>query len=119
MQPTPTNKLIDFLEHEVLSNSEISIAVDAHLNYLVVNDAAAKSLGRQSWELIGSNIVELYPSIIASKNHRNLLKASNGELIENDLVKNRLGELFVTTYQPIIIDHQVKAIIIVAKPYNG
>ena len=84
----------------IISSKDISVLLDAKLNYLLVNKAACDLLNKSASELIGRSIIDLYPSMIASANHRNLLKALNGEMIRDyELISN--DKKFMASYIPV------------------
>jgi len=112
---TPAN-IYEFITDEVNSRSGIAVALDPHLNYLAVNQEACAHLRKHSNELLGNSILDLFPSIIASKNHRNLLRAASGETILNDTIETVNGVNFFATYDPLIIDRQVRAVFVTARP---
>jgi PAS domain S-box-containing protein len=97
---------------EVMSCPDISVAVDDKIKYIAVNEAACRHLSIKPDDLLGKSALDLYPEIIASKNHRNILKALSGHSIEGELIESRAGALLLTSYRPVIMDEQVKAIIL-------
>src|SRR5688572_25081719 len=107
MFKTSEKKLHNFLAEEVMREYDICIALDSHLNFIAANGSACSHFQKSEYELIGRCILDLYPAIIASKNHRNFLRALAGQIIENDLVSSVTGERFITKYEPLLIDEQV------------
>jgi PAS domain S-box-containing protein len=53
----------DYLERLVESSSDIIVAVDRNGNVFFYNDGAEKILGYTAAEILGQNVVRLYPSI--------------------------------------------------------
>jgi len=97
---------------EVMASPDFSVAVDEKIQYIAVNDVTCEYLNIKPEDLLGKNALDIYPEIIASKNHRNILKAISGESIEGELIESRTGGLFITSYRPVFMDEQVKAIIL-------
>ena len=62
--------------------------------------------------LVGKSAVQVYPEIIASKNHRNMLRAHSGVKIPEDFVETRMGDIVKVSYTPVVIDKEVKAVIL-------
>jgi len=91
---------------------DISVAVDAKIQYIAVNDAACAHLNIKPGDLIGKSALDIYPEIIASENHRNILKALSGESIDGELIESRAGALLLTSYRPVFLEESVKAIIL-------
>src|ERR1700755_1850709 len=67
------------------SIEDIVVVFDTDLNYLLANAAACKLLHKQKCEVEGKNMLELFPTLTASKSHRDLLKAVSGEPVTNAL----------------------------------
>jgi PAS domain-containing protein len=111
--PSPTSSIIktvhlDFnLVNEVMAAQDVSVIFDTKLNYLLVNKAACECLNKKASELIGRSIIDLYPSIIASANHRNLLKAANGETILDFEIKSDDGKAVYVSYIPVLEKEKV------------
>src|SRR5947207_2630343 len=115
MKSASIEDVYEFVTNEINSKENIAIALDPDLKYLSLNQNACKFLMKEEYELIGQCVIDLFPSIIASRNHRNLLKAAAGETIKNDIVEGTSGARFIVTYEPLFIDHQVRVIFILAK----
>jgi PAS domain-containing protein len=103
----------DFIRaHE--RSAEIVAAFDTHLYYVFVNEAACKQLNSEPQSLLGKNIIELYPQMIASRNHRNLLRALDGKTIR-DLIDGPAGQCFESIYTPVLKNGKVSYVIVKAK----
>lgn len=88
---------------------DILAIFDRHLRYVYLNEEGYRHLGREVQELIGNSIIDTYPDIIASANHRNLLRCLQGETIEAHLT-GRKGHHFHTMYKPVILQERVEGI---------
>jgi hypothetical protein len=88
------------IQNQILSSTDIAVLFDADLKYVLANNVACRHLKRSAAELIGQCILDLYPEIIASPNHRYMLRALNGECISNVLIAGHNGDQFETTYMP-------------------
>ena len=114
MVPTQTDLFQDLVIKPVLESDQICVAVDEHLNYIALNKVACSYLNIQPEDLIGKCAIQVFPEIIASRNHRNILRALSGKIIEADLVESRKGDILKTSYLPVFIEGQVKAVILQA-----
>ena len=93
------------------------VTFDAHLNFREVNEVTCEYLANDADDLIGKSILDLYPGMTASKNHRNLLKALSGETIK-DIILSHVSDLKLeTTYVPVITGNRVTGISVTAKPH--
>ncbi len=99
----------------VKSASDITVLFDKRLNYVALNAAALRHLKMAEEELIGRCILDLFPHLIASPNHKNLLRALEGESIMNFELKSMNGVLFKTSYIPILPDGLIKGILVNAQ----
>jgi PAS domain-containing protein len=99
----------------VLSAPDIAILFDNQLNYVALNDNACRHFDRKKEELLGRCVLDIYPDIIASANHRNMLRALDGEAILNCRVTGRTGILFNISYIPVFPEGSVKGILLNAQ----
>jgi PAS domain S-box-containing protein len=110
------NKELNELLEGALGLCDDNIVVfDRNLNYIMVNETACKTLDRPSSDIIGKCIIDLYPEIIASKNHRNLLSALSGHTIQDDIPSLSGTKLYSTLYKPVTIDGKVMGILVKSK----
>ncbi len=116
MYKTSENRLHHFLTEEVTRQHDLCIALDAHLNFIAANDTACSHFNKSEYELVGRCILDLFPALIASKNHRNFLRALAGQIIENDHVVSMSGDRFNANYEPLVLNDEVKAVLVTAKP---
>lgn len=98
-----------------MQSKDITAVFDRELNYLLINEAGCRQLQQPPEKLVGNCILDLYPQIIASENHRNLLRAVAGESVKNILIQDGRGGYFKTWYRPILRDKQVVAVIATAR----
>ena len=74
----------DIISKTLADNQDDVVAVfDADLNYVFVNDHACELLKIEKHAVENKNLLELFPSLIASKSHRHLLQALSGDLVLN------------------------------------
>lgn len=99
----------------IRKTDDIAVLFDEQLNYVALNDAAFIHMQRTSEELIGRCILDLFPDVIASSNHRNLLRALSGETIINSRLKGRLGDEFIATYMPVFFENSIIGIAVNAQ----
>lgn len=103
------------LINAVLSEKDIAVLFDDHLNYVAVNETICRHLNMKRDELVGRCVLDLFPDIIASTNHRNMLRALDGEAILNYKLIGRNGVPFTITYIPVHPDGYVKGIVLFAR----
>lgn len=94
-------------------SSKIAVVLDQDLVYLAANSKACERLGCKEDDLIGRNILDIYPQMIASENHRNLLSALDGKTIT--AIIHTAGVLFEVLYCPFLFNEKVEGIFVVAK----
>ena len=111
---TETDHFLELVINTVNASNEICVAVDEHLNYIALNKLACSYLMIQPEDLLGKCAIQVFPEIIASRNHRNILRALSGKFIESDLVESRKGDILKTSYTPVFIENEVKAVILQA-----
>lgn len=103
------------LELAVSSSEDMIEVFDCDLNYVTANEKACVRLGKTLSEISGKNVLDLFPHIIASQNHRHLLTALNGSQV-NDDVREPLGaDWYTTLYKPMVYEGKVIGVIVRAK----
>src|SRR5688572_27148446 len=85
---------------ESIEKTTIVAAFDQELRYMFLNPAACKHMNAEPESLLGKSIIDVYPDIIASRNHRNLLRALEGEVI-HDIIEGRFGHRMESHYEPV------------------
>jgi hypothetical protein len=95
-----TLKLNKEIVHSVMLDKDMAMLLDNELNYSLVNHAACEQLKRTSESLVGKCILDVYPQMTASVNHRNLLRALEGNTI-TEVVEGLHGEYFRSAYRPV------------------
>jgi hypothetical protein len=100
---------------EVKGNENICVALDEQLEYIAISDTACRYLCVKAENLLGKNMLEVYPEITASRNHRNILKAFSGVTIKNEPIESRMGDLLLTSYNPVLSAGCVIAVIVCGK----
>jgi PAS domain-containing protein len=101
----------------VHASHDICVAIDEQLNYIAFNDKACKYLRIKATDMIGRSALQVYPDIVASRNHRNILRAISGITIPLDLVESRMGDILKASYTPVFVEKEVKAVILNAVVY--
>ena len=111
--------LSDALTDFVRASQDMVVVLDSELNYLAVNETACRLLRKSESELIGNNLLEVFPQLIASTSHRMILQTiSSGEILERVLTQGtftRQGAQYSTDYYPLQKDGQTRAVLAVTK----
>lgn len=97
-------------------DTTMRVTFDVHLNFLEVNEATCEHLKKEPADLVGKSILDLYPGMIASRNHRNLLKALSGATIKDTVVSNVYDIELEATYTPVLSGNRVTGVSVTAKP---
>lgn len=103
------------LVNTILTEKEIAVLFDDHLNYVAASPSAFAHLKMSEEEIIGRCLLDVFPDVIASAGHRNLLRALEGESIMNYKIIGRHGIPFNATYIPVYPDGYVKGIVVYAR----
>jgi PAS domain-containing protein len=101
----------------VMFDKNIAALIDNELKYSLINQACCKQLNRSSESLIGKCILDLYPEITASQNHRNILRALEGNTI-NEVVEGMNGSYFRSVYQPVSFLGKITHVLVKASQVN-
>jgi hypothetical protein len=103
------------LINTIVSDQGVAMLFDDQLNYVAVSAPACIHFRMKKEELIGRCVLDIFPDIIASANHRNMLRALKGESIMNSRIVSRMGIPMETSYIPVYPDGYVKGILVYAK----
>jgi hypothetical protein len=114
MRESSDSKLNEVI-NEVNDSSNICVAVDTTLKYIAVNETACGYLRVEPGNILGKYMLELYPEITASRNHRNILKALSGLPVNNEPIESRMGDLLLTSYKPVKSGERIIAVIVCGK----
>lgn len=111
----------DFIETIINSSVDLVAVFDRNLNYLMVNSRMIDYYGRSKEQLIGKNLLEVFPKVEASKMHENLQTALTGQYVhEGDYKSVVLGKYFETYYIPLHDnDNEVYGVLTVAHDITG
>ena len=109
----PIEISVSEIEKLIMESNNISIFFDQNLCYKIVNNAACEHIQMKAKELLNKNILDLFPEIVASANHRNLLRALDGLSIRTT-VPDRNGKLFKCRYKPIYQNGKVLGVLVTA-----
>ncbi|MGZ3883640.1 MAG: PAS domain-containing protein [Bacteroidia bacterium] len=110
-----------FLKAILDSIEDTMVVFDNELNYLLVNKAACRLLSKTAAELVGKNLLELFPTLIASTSHRCLLKALSGESIVSAISEGTFtkeGAKYISNYSPVFKNGKVEAVVVITKRLN-
>jgi len=109
----------ELIQKAVSDNRDDIVAVfDTELSYLFANDAACKLLKKENHELVGKNLLELFPNLTASKSHRHLLQALSGEevrRVRSEGTFTRNGAIYESSYYPLKSKNKVEGILAITK----
>ncbi len=88
---------------------------DENLHFVLVNKAGCEHLGKSADQLIDHGMLDVFPQMTSSKNHRNLLRALGGTSIADDFIESSFGPLFQCTYTPLIKNSKVSGVLLKAR----
>ena len=112
-------KEAEIILHVDLEACEDVIAIfDIDLNYIIANNATCKLLSKKKTELEGSNLIKLFPQLIASVSHRHLLSALSGKIIRDAISEGNItkdGASFLSDYYPLKDVNGVYAVVAITK----
>lgn len=99
------------------SSEELITSFDKSYNFTSINMVAAAYTGSQPKDLIGKNILEVFPKLKSSDYYKKLGKVLEGSTFhEKEIVKLHGEErVFDTYYKPLIINNEVTGILIIAR----
>ena len=120
LMDTIENILREYSEalYKIIDSEDVVAIFDTDLNYMAANNAACELLQKKKYELEGKNILELFPSLTASKSHRQMLHALSGEVVIDVITEGtftREGAKYISSYYPLKKKEIVYAILAITK----
>jgi PAS domain S-box-containing protein len=105
-----------FLQTVFDSSEEVIASFDQHYNFTSINKVAASYTDVDIHDFVGKNLLEMFPGLIDSEYMQTLESVLRGEFIhKKETIKIRgLTCLFDTYYKPLIINSEIKGIVLVA-----
>jgi PAS domain S-box-containing protein len=104
---------------EVILNNidDLIIVFDPDLNYTLINNSTYRRMGINKKNIIGKNILDIYPGIQSSVHYKSLVRASHGEIIHLEKITGVINswDLFNVDYIPIIKNGRCSGTLVLAK----
>ena len=92
----------EFVETIINSSVDLVVVFDKELNYIMVNNRISDYFGKSKEEMVGRNMLELFPQTEFSRMYPNLQRALKGEYThEQDYKSDLLNKNFETYFIPL------------------
>ena len=95
-----------FVQTIIDASIDLIAVFDRDLNYLILNTYAAKVFQRPRHEVIGKNILEVFPHLVDKPFVTNLRKALEGEFIHMDAYESQLADAFFENFYIPLRDNE-------------
>jgi PAS domain S-box-containing protein len=112
---------LNFIESLLEASVDHIIVLDRHMNYLYCNKKAAEHFGLNKEELIGKNVLEVFPASTATPSYEYFRKALQGETVHIPAIDGFLDEHYGQVYLIPIkeADEDVSAILWMRQDLSG
>jgi PAS domain S-box-containing protein len=107
-----------FLLQQIFDSSvEIIMTFDKDLKYTSANKAALEFMNLSLEDVIGKNIIDVYPGLVVTEHFRYMLRALQGESFAKSGVRGVAKENVVLelNIKPLLIDKKVNGILVMAR----
>lgn len=120
MQQRLTERL-NFIESLLEASVDRIVVMDRHMNYLYCNKKAAEHFGMSKEELIGKNVLEVFPSTISKTSYEYFRKALQGQTVHIPAIEGLLEEHYGQVYLIPIKDaaDEVSAVLWMRQDLSG
>jgi PAS domain S-box-containing protein len=118
MQSFEYRDAVAALQEDLLSSPHVVAVFDRDLNYLFINDPGCRLLGKSQEEIVGHNMLDLFPTLTASDSHRKILQAFSGETVLGFVTEGtftRAGAKYISDYFPVNEARQTVAVAVRTK----
>jgi PAS domain S-box-containing protein len=89
---------LNFIESLLEASVDRILVLDRHMNYIYCNQKAAAHFGLAKEELIGKNVLEIFPASITNPSYEYFRKALRGETIHIPAIDSLLEEHYGQVY---------------------
>lgn len=112
-----------FIQAIIDSSVDVIAVFDRNLNYLIVNRQSELIYNKTTAELIGKNLLELYPKLKGSIFFDNINRALNGDFVHQEVYKSMVSDHFFENFfiplsnenneidRVLVIAHDITAIV--------
>lgn len=105
----------EFLEAIINSSTDKIVAYDTNLCVIAVNKKALEVYGLDKDEIMGKNLLEIFPQAENSKTQRDLLKALQGEPVHNAVYKSFVVDRYYeNSIIPLKRNNKIYAVVLMA-----
>lgn len=110
-----------FVQTIIDASIDLIAVFDRDLNYLILNTYAAKVFQRPRDEMIGKNILEVFPHLADKPFVTNLRKALEGEFIHVDAYQSQLADAFFENFYIPLRDNdgEVDRVLLIGHDITG
>lgn len=111
----------EFIQTIIDSSVDVIAVFDRELNYLIVNKQAEDVYEKKKEELIGKNVLDMYPALRDTGFVANIRKAFNGEVVYEDVYQSVLQNHFFENFFIPLKNHDetVDRVLIIAHDITG
>jgi PAS domain S-box-containing protein len=89
---------LNFIESLLEASVDRIVVLDRHMNYLYCNKKAAEHFGIDKEELIGKNVLEVFPASISNPSYEYFRRALQGETVHIPAIDGLLDEHYGQVY---------------------
>ena len=88
----------EFIETIINSSVDLVAVFDRDMNYIMVNSRVMDYYNKGKEELIGKNVLDVYPEVSHTAMYHNLKRALNGEYVHDEDYKSAIIDRYFETY---------------------
>ena len=97
----------DFVETIIDSSVDVIAVFDTDLHYVILNKYGKEMYGVEDENVIGEHILEVFPEVLGSPMHTDLMEAAKGKTVHNPTYRSRIsGRILENFYIPLLDENQ-------------
>ncbi len=99
------------------SSVDIIASFDTNLNYQTVNKRSTEIIEKDPNELVGKNVLDVYPNLAGTKTYQAMREALKGKVVHLDLMRgvNHTEKYFDVFFIPLFINGQITGLLSITR----
>lgn len=105
-----------FIQQVIDSSVEAISTFDKDLNYTSINKSALQDLNLSADDIIGKNVLEVFPQLKDSTQYTSMQRALAGETVfHNNIVSSINGTVYEAYFKPLIVKEEITGVLLMAR----
>ncbi|MCW3075979.1 MAG: sensor signal transduction histidine kinase [Bacteroidetes bacterium] len=105
-----------FIQQVIDSSVEAISTFDKDLNYTSINKTALQDLALSANDIIGKNVLEIFPHLKETAQYQSMQRALGGETVfHNNIISQSNGTVYEAYFKPLIVNEEITGVLLMAR----